>query len=230
MDHPRRLCGHRGSGKTTELHKLRRDASICETYLPVFLTAQDFGAETVHLTHDALLVEIGLKLGKRLAPDFLHFLNIHRDRIARERIRLVLFLHRPHAEQFMLEAGDLWDFRHQAYWLDETPHLIFGQEFWQSIDQHTKDIPKSDTDQDTITRHIKKIRKLVGQTDDNEEKVRLLLDLSHWLHRRQAWDSAAQVSRQGLHLIFSKPSQLKADLEIALGYSLNKLKRSPHPE
>lgn len=58
------LCGHRGSGKTTELQKLCLDTEIGEKYLPVFLTAQDFGAETVNLTHDALLIEIGLSLVK----------------------------------------------------------------------------------------------------------------------------------------------------------------------
>ena len=56
------LCGHRGSGKTTELSRLRSDPGILERYLPVYLTAQRFGTETVHLSHDALLLEMGLEL------------------------------------------------------------------------------------------------------------------------------------------------------------------------
>lgn len=56
------LCGHRGSGKTTELNRLCHDPEIQSTYETVFLTAQDFGSEVVHLTHDALLVEVGLAL------------------------------------------------------------------------------------------------------------------------------------------------------------------------
>ncbi len=56
------LCGHRGSGKTTELRRLCQDAEINAKYETVYLTAQNFGSETVHLTHDALLVEIGLAL------------------------------------------------------------------------------------------------------------------------------------------------------------------------
>lgn len=62
------LCGHRGSGKTTELKRLRRESAILERYLPVYLTVQRFGTESVHLTHDALLLEVGLNLveeGKR---------------------------------------------------------------------------------------------------------------------------------------------------------------------
>jgi hypothetical protein len=46
------LCGHRGSGKTTELKRLRALPEITEKYLTVYLTAQDFGSEAVHLTHD----------------------------------------------------------------------------------------------------------------------------------------------------------------------------------
>ncbi len=56
------LCGHRGSGKTTELNRLYLDPEIEEKYLPVYMTARTFGSETVHLTHDAILLEMGLKL------------------------------------------------------------------------------------------------------------------------------------------------------------------------
>lgn len=59
------LCGHRGSGKTTELNRLCHDKEIQVNYEAIFLTAQDFGSEVVHLTHDALLVEIGLALAKK---------------------------------------------------------------------------------------------------------------------------------------------------------------------
>lgn len=58
------LCGHRGSGKTTELHRLRLDEHIQQKYLTVYLTAHHFGSETVHLTHDAVMLEIGLALAK----------------------------------------------------------------------------------------------------------------------------------------------------------------------
>lgn len=56
------LCGHRGGGKTTELNRICQDREILNKFFTVFLTAQDFGSEVVHLTHDALLVEIGLAL------------------------------------------------------------------------------------------------------------------------------------------------------------------------
>ncbi len=56
------LCGHRGSGKTTELARLCMDSTIMDNYYPIYLNAQNFIGETVHLTHDAFLVEIGLKI------------------------------------------------------------------------------------------------------------------------------------------------------------------------
>lgn len=66
------LCGHRGSGKTTELRRLCQQPELTERYTTVFVTAQSFGAETTALTHDALMVEIGLALaalGKPLGLD-----------------------------------------------------------------------------------------------------------------------------------------------------------------
>ncbi|HEX2251869.1 MAG TPA: hypothetical protein VHQ65_01215 [Thermoanaerobaculia bacterium] len=68
-EYPRRpchlfLCGHRGSGKTTELMRLERSPELQERYLTLFMTARRFGAETTYLTHDALMVEIGLSLAE----------------------------------------------------------------------------------------------------------------------------------------------------------------------
>jgi len=65
------LCGHRGSGKTTELNRLCMDENIKNKYTPIYLTAQEFGSEGVHLTHDAVMVEIGKKLSEdtNIDPD-----------------------------------------------------------------------------------------------------------------------------------------------------------------
>ncbi|MCK4761440.1 MAG: hypothetical protein KAW12_04510 [Candidatus Aminicenantes bacterium] len=59
------LCGHRGSGKTTELNRLCQDEDIQNKYHTLYLSIQDFGSETVHLTHDAVLLEMGLALTKQ---------------------------------------------------------------------------------------------------------------------------------------------------------------------
>jgi hypothetical protein len=62
------LCGHRGSGKTTELQRLCLEPELVERYTTLFVTAQSFGTETTALTHDALMVEIGLALVKEGKP------------------------------------------------------------------------------------------------------------------------------------------------------------------
>ncbi|MFP4389889.1 MAG: hypothetical protein ACLFPR_13210 [Desulfococcaceae bacterium] len=68
------LCGHRGSGKTTELSRLCMDESIQKKFLPVYLRAEEFGGDAAHLTVDAVFLEIGRKLirqekdGERLLP------------------------------------------------------------------------------------------------------------------------------------------------------------------
>lgn len=49
--------------------------------------------------------------------DFLRYLNIYRDRIASDRIRLILMVPERWAEAFLLSAGDLWDFRQKTFWL-----------------------------------------------------------------------------------------------------------------
>lgn len=56
------LCGHRGSGKTTELRRLSSLEEIKEKFLILFLSASDFRDEIVDLTHDALILEMGLAL------------------------------------------------------------------------------------------------------------------------------------------------------------------------
>lgn len=58
------FCGHRGSGKTTELKRIMASPEIRQRYQTVYLTSTNFGADPVDLTHDALLVEIGLALAE----------------------------------------------------------------------------------------------------------------------------------------------------------------------
>ncbi len=63
------LCGHRGSGKTTELNRLCMDDAIQAKFFPLYLTAREFGSEGTHLTHDAVMVGIGRELAKRKVVD-----------------------------------------------------------------------------------------------------------------------------------------------------------------
>lgn len=69
------LCGHRGSGKTTELSRLCLNKDIIEKYHPLYLKADAFGGDAAHLTVDAVFLEIGRRIvalkdesGKPLIP------------------------------------------------------------------------------------------------------------------------------------------------------------------
>ena len=74
------LCGHVGSGKTTELKRLQADKEINQLYFPLYISVQELNIESVSLSHDALLVEIGRQLiaktnKEELNPDFTQELN-----------------------------------------------------------------------------------------------------------------------------------------------------------
>lgn len=56
------LCGHRGSGKTTELSRICMDPAIQVKFQPLYLRAEEFGGDAAHLTVDAVFLEIGRKL------------------------------------------------------------------------------------------------------------------------------------------------------------------------
>lgn len=56
------LCGHVGSGKTTELMRLKADKKITALYFPLLISVKDLKIDNAHLTHDALLLGMGLQL------------------------------------------------------------------------------------------------------------------------------------------------------------------------
>lgn len=60
------LSGHRGGGKTTELRKLAGEPELNKRYAIIYMTITDFGKDTADLTHDAVLLEMGLCMVKKL--------------------------------------------------------------------------------------------------------------------------------------------------------------------
>ncbi|MFH0727207.1 MAG: tetratricopeptide repeat protein [Pseudomonadota bacterium] len=150
-------------------------------------------------------------------PSFLEYLNLHRDRIARDRLRFVLFLHTAEAEGFISGAGDLWDFRHHTYWLEGNPGE--RESLWQSL-QYFPEIRLSEEDRAKAKKHMEDIRPLIDQTTNPEEKAAILLDLSNWLRKKYLPGPGAEAALEGLQLIPAAPSRLRGDLEHALGFSL----------
>jgi hypothetical protein len=117
------------------------------------------------------------------AASFLAYLNLHRDQIHRDKLRIVLFLHSSDAACFMANAGDLWDFRHHTYWL-EGASAHDGASLWQSLELGVQETALLEQDKEEIARHIESVRTLIEQTVADEEKAALLLELSSWRRRR----------------------------------------------
>lgn len=149
---------------------------------------------------DELSLVIGLPRrvgGFRLDSDFLRYLNLHRDRIGRQRLRWVLFLHESDLDQLLREAGDLWDVRQHIWWLEREPQRMESG-IWIPLRTKNDAFPLKDRDEEGIDRHLRAVRRLVEETKEPEARGRLLLDLSTWLLRRGAGDQAIRVAFQGL--------------------------------
>jgi tetratricopeptide (TPR) repeat protein len=153
------------------------------------------------------------------STSFLDYLNLHRDRIALDRLRLVLFLHTSEAERFMAGAGDLWDFRHHTYWLEGTP-AGDGAGLWQTMEETVSKTALSGQDKEEIARHLRETHALIECTVEPAEKAALYLDLSRWLTRHHVPSLGTEAALSGLQMFIDHPSQLRADLEHELGYAL----------
>ncbi|MDM8524378.1 tetratricopeptide repeat protein [Desulfococcaceae bacterium HSG8] len=203
---------------------------------------QGFAAQTFDPVHrpehgeGALYSELASASGKKslcLIPDlpragspgkldetFLNYLNLHRDNILGDCLRMVLFIHNADAEQFIHSAGDLWDFRHGSCWLERKAG-IRGAGLWQNIEEMSAELPLPQEDREGIANHVKQVRSLVDETAEPKEKARLLLDMTKWLHRRYAASLAVETALEGIGYIPQDRTELRGDLEYWLGYALD---------
>jgi hypothetical protein len=115
------LCGHVGSGKTTELIRLSKNKKINVLYFPLFISLNSLKIDNANLSHDALLLGIGLQLieqtsakqlnrnytdeltqwGKTLINTFTKDQRIEADINAKAGVWLVYF-------KAMLKSRDQW--------------------------------------------------------------------------------------------------------------------------
>lgn len=158
------------------------------------------------------------KESTRLEESFLEYLNLHRDELFANRLRLILFMHQSDARQFIDTAGDLWDFRHHTYWLErEKPS---SELLWKNLEFQARQPHVSGGDSKEVEKHVKEVRALVNRTPDEKEKAALLLDLSRWLLRRNLAIMAVETISEAKRYISDDYSKIGADLESELGYAL----------
>ena len=156
----------------------------------------------------------------RLDPDLLAYLNLHRDRVASDQLRFVIFLHNADAEQFITAAGDLWDFRHQTFRLERKARPEEHHR-WQHLEKMESKRQLNPPELTDIRTHVKRVRPLIAETAEPKEKAALLLDLARWLRRRNAAQLSAEVGIEGIAHIAAEKSKLHASLEHAVGYALD---------
>ncbi len=161
------------------------------------------------------------KTSPEVDRDFLAYMNLHRDALFAQPLRLLLFLELSDGELFIDTAGDLWDFRHHTYWLepDYGTGVINGSPQWKKLQDITGPVHRVTVESpEEIHRHVKNVESQVLQTRDADGKARLLLDLTGWLLRRRQVATAGEIASKGLQYTSGKPSISTAKLESLLGY------------
>jgi hypothetical protein len=191
------LCGHRGSGKTTELLRLCGDREIAERYTSVFVTAQSFGTETTALTHDALMVEIGLALVETgrahgLDPQLEEAL----DRWGREVVKTF-----AHDESIGGEAG-LAGFA----WLAFFKAQLQSRRRWEREETQRLE-PKIDDLVDILNRMAADLREKTGKqllviVDDLEKGE---TDAHQAMHRRIFQDNYETLVQPRMAIVYTVP-------------------------
>jgi tetratricopeptide (TPR) repeat protein len=153
--------------------------------------------------------------------EFLIYINLHRDNILHSQLHFVLFLRESEAAAFIHGAPDLWDFRHQTFYL-ERENEASDNLLWQNMDELKDTLYLADEDKQVIDEHVKRARQLIDDTDDKQDKAQLFLDLSKWLSRHDAHAMAVEAAIEGISCLDNKVSNLLSELKHHLGYSLSK--------
>ncbi len=152
-------------------------------------------------------------------PAFLAYLNLNRDRIARQKLRIVLLLPSSEAELFTRVAGDLWDFRQHTWWLDASASTR-GEGLWHKLDKKMSEVRFAAIDKGIIDGQIQRVRALVARTAEPAERAAVLLDLANWLSDRQYNRLALEVALEGLAQDGDLPREIRGRLELQTGYAL----------
>ncbi len=162
-----------------------------------------------------------------LAADFLSYINLHRDSIAHDKLHWVLFLRDTEMAAFIRGASDLWSFCHRTFWLERELEKSADM-LWQNFDAEPALKALTDEENLEVKAHVKTVKQLVDETADNEDKARLLLDLSRWLGRHNAPQFAIEVGLEGIRLLNGQVCDLLAELENNAGLML--LEIGAYPE
>lgn len=155
----------------------------------------------------------------RPSASFLSYLNLHRDRIASDRLRFLLILRTREAETFIARAPDLWDFRHGTYWIEREASVLLGTRFLEPIARMEAGAasPPTDAARAEVRKRLERVTKLLTETEEATARAALRLDLAQWLAPRGFSLEAAAACREALEDLPDEEVVLRARIEVLLG-------------
>ena len=143
---------------------------------------------------------------------FVKYININRDNITRCNLRWLLFVKDHQMGDFIDIAPDLWSFRIETMYLEREDDIDSLEKvepradldlMWRNIDVSFAQSSFSDEEKKDIAEHIAQSKELIGQTKDDLDKVRQLLNLVEWLYRHDVYDLTREVAMEALTLLDS---------------------------
>lgn len=166
----------------------------------------------------SIVTSVPLTQDDNLEPEFLTYLNLHRDKIVEHKLHFLLCLRSQDMADFIDMAGDLWSFRHKTLRLERTetafedtplPRLIRNSQSQQ--DAH----PLSFLNEEDKA-FINQAQSQIAKTQQPQEKAQLMADLAHWLERRGASRQAIEIGLRALNYV-EQETQAHVFIELLLG-------------
>ena len=152
-----------------------------------------------------------------LLPEFLSYINLHRDAISEFQLRFVLFVRESEMVELINRAPDLWSFRHGTFRL-QRPTGSSDVSLWQTLANF--ELPPVYNQHESVESYLAHSRKLIDATKAPTDKAKLLLDLSRWLNRRYLVQAAIETAFAALDLPGLENTPLCGWLELEVGKSL----------
>lgn len=163
--------------------------------------------------------------------DFLAYINLHRDRIPRQTLRWMLFVHESEEEQVQEHAGDLWGFQQHDFWLKRSPDS-WGE--WGGKYQPGFSMLLAPRGLDDKPRMGKRdlgeaegrIRELLAKSSHPEDQARLYYQLADHFYLTGRDEGGLDAASQGLEVLPPDGSaELRAQLLTVQGELLFRQKK-----
>jgi tetratricopeptide (TPR) repeat protein len=137
-------------------------------------------------------------------------------------LHFVLFLPSTAIETFIHRAADLWDFRHQTFWLErelETDIKLV----WQDINSVKATLRINHKSTEQIQHRQNETNRLVENSKNTTDKSLSYLNLAKWLLNADETQKAIDAAYDGIHSLAGQVTGLLAKLEAVLGLAHTRL-------